>query len=548
MATLAQNLAATESKLKEAKAAYDMAVRNKESSTIVSRAKARLDAAQKAYDSSKQQSSSPYNAISTAGDELLKKEAATKAKADMDAKAAADKAAADKKARIALDPDVIAAKELAAAAAAEVAATQKSIADAKNSLANLKSGNQLTALQRALQVAEEAAAQALKDKDAAAIAATQEAARVAAAAAAKEAQDKADQDARDADTAEQLAQALRDRDAADAQAAAAAAASAEAIAAAKENINQSGNVGIPTTNLPDAAADMYAKELAIKEKEDAALAKRQSITDILVERFTAYNLPTLADEIRKLAVNDANEATITLALRETDVYKERFKANKVRQEKGLRVLQPDEYLTSERSYLQTLNAYGLGQFKDSVNTFLENDTSATEINSRIVTAATRLKNADPAITKTLKDFYGLSDTELLGYVLDVKNQLPEVLKKVSTAEIGAAARAQGLNLGTKAEELKMYQESASGLAAQGITQEQAQAGYSTIAGMLPEAQKLGDIYGDKYTQTTAEQDVFGQLASAKRKKESLRAREIGAFSGSAGTSKGSLTSKSAGQI
>jgi len=541
MATLAQNLAATESKLKEAKAAYDMVVRNKESSTIVSRAKAKLDEAQKAYDSSKQQSSSPYNVTSTAGDELLKKEAAAKAKADMDAKVAADKGAADKKVRIESDPDVIAAKKLQAEAAAEVAATQKSIADAKNSLANLKSGNQLTALQRALQAAEEAAAKALKDKDAAAIAATQEAARVAAAAAAKEAQDKADQDARDADTAAKLAQAIRDRDAADAAAAAAEAASAEAIAAAKENINQSGNVGIPTTNLPDAAADMYAKELALKEANDTALAKRVSITETLTARFKSYGLETLASKVRDLTVDGATESTITLALQQTPEYKKRFEANEARVAKGLRFLEPNEYLVAEESYREVLRTYGLNQFDNnaSVTQFIANDTSATEINARVTTAANRIKNADPAITKTLKDFYGLSDNELLGYVLDTKNQLPEILKKVTAGEIGAAARAQGLNADmTGSMEL----------ATQGVTQEQARAGYSTIAGMLPTAQKLGDIYGEEYTQATAEQDVFGQLASAKRKKESLRAREIGTFGGSAGTSKGSLTSKAAGQI
>lgn len=80
---------------------------------------------------------SPYNVRSTAGDELLKKQAAASAAAA--GKAAA--AAADKKARLELDPDVIAARKLAAEAAAEVAATQTSITQAKANLATTKESN-----------------------------------------------------------------------------------------------------------------------------------------------------------------------------------------------------------------------------------------------------------------------------------------------------------------------------------------------------------------------------------------------------------------------
>ena len=50
MATLKERLDAIASKLKEAKAAYYTAVNNKESSTIINKAKAAFDEAQKAYD------------------------------------------------------------------------------------------------------------------------------------------------------------------------------------------------------------------------------------------------------------------------------------------------------------------------------------------------------------------------------------------------------------------------------------------------------------------------------------------------------------------
>jgi hypothetical protein len=139
---------------------------------------------------------------------------------------------------------------------------------------------------------------------------------------------------------------------------------------------------------------------------------------------------------------------------------------------------------------------------------------------------------------------------MLEYVLDTKNKLPEITRKVQIAEIGAAARAQGLNVGTTEQEIAAYKATSEALANQGIDQAAAQKGYSAIAGFLPEAEKLSGIYSNMegYGQTQAEQEVFGKMASAQRAREALRMREIGSFSGSAGTTKGSLGSKATGQI
>jgi hypothetical protein len=97
-----------------------------------------------------------YNAVSTAGDEILKKQAAidaenvAKAKALSPAgiraaldkiKADEDAAAAAKKAKIESDPDVIAARALVAAAEAEVASTKTYTAGAKTSLELIKEMN-----------------------------------------------------------------------------------------------------------------------------------------------------------------------------------------------------------------------------------------------------------------------------------------------------------------------------------------------------------------------------------------------------------------------
>lgn len=545
MATLAEKLA-------QAIATYNKNVSNKESSTIINRSKAAVDAAQKAYDNQPTAPTGPNDAQN-------------RARLEAEAKAAADKKAAEeaaaRKARAELDPDVIAARKNAAEAAAAVEKNKVDIANAKAALKatqEANAGNTLAkqeasaaaAAAKTEQDAKDAASAALlanqkkqTEETAAALAKAQEELRIAQAEKAAADLAKAQSDAAAANTASELAAAQNAIAAANAAAASASAASAESVAAAQANINKSGNTALPSMSIADTASEMYKKELAIKEANDAALAKRQSVMEVVNERFASYNLGTLATKIRELAIGGANEATITLALQQTDEYKKRFKANDTRMEKGLRVLSPSEYLTAEDSYRQVLRTYGLTQFDNDeyVSQFVANDTSATEINNRISTAVTRIQNADPQITKTLKEFYGLGDADLVAYVLDTKNQLPEVMKKVTAAEIGTAAMKQGLAGNVLTSE---------GLAAQGVDQAQAQATYSKIAEILPTAEKLSDIYGstmEGYGQTKAEEEYFGQMASAKRARESLRAREIGTFSGSSGLTKGSLGSSTKGQ-
>jgi len=215
----------------------------------------------------------------------------------------------------------------------------------------------------------------------------------------------------------------------------------------------------------------------------------------------------------------------------------RFKANAVRLKNNLQVLTPAEYLNLEDGYRQVLRSYGLEQFNNDeyVSQFIANDMSATELSTRVSTAVQRIQNADPAIGKTLKDYYGIGQADLVGYMLDPAQNINKIQRQVSAAEIGTAARIQGLETGVGVAEQ---------LASQGVTQAQAQKGYSTIADILPTAEKLSAIYGtttDGYGQSQAEQEVFNNLASAQRARQKLTAKEIANFSGSSGTSKGAFS-------
>jgi hypothetical protein len=273
-------------------------------------------------------------------------------------------------------------------------------------------------------------------------------------------------------------------------------------------------------------------------------AVKNSAYDLLQAEFNRYGLGSLVSDLKGLITNDTSAGELTLLLRQTDAYKKRFAANAARIEKGLTALDEKSYLDLEDSYQNIMRNYGLPDTywkKDAMGTqegftkLLASDVSATELEDRIMTAQNRVVNANPQVKEALKKFYpDITDSDILAYSLDPAKALTDIKRKVTAAEIGGAALGQGLNATQLASE---------GLAAYGVTKQQAEQGYGQIADLLPTTQKLASIYGDQpYTQQQAEQEIFGlaNSAEAAKKRKKLAATEQATFSGSAGMSSGAL--------
>lgn len=263
---------------------------------------------------------------------------------------------------------------------------------------------------------------------------------------------------------------------------------------------------------------------------------------ILESTFKDFGLEELVPEIKKFMDAGLGSNQAGVELRKTAAYTTRFKGNETRRASGLNVLSEAEYLALEDSYSQTLRAYGLQNYfgidrkikTASMADIIGNDISAIEFKDRIDTVVTRINNADPTIKNTLNAFYNITDTDLVKYFLNPKENLPKLQEKVTAAEIGSAALSQGLVTDVNR---------ATALAQMGITKEKAQEGYEAISGALPTTTKLSQIYGEegiKYTQATAEEEVFKQLESAKRKRLKLAEKEVGSFSGTAGLGRNAL--------
>lgn len=254
---------------------------------------------------------------------------------------------------------------------------------------------------------------------------------------------------------------------------------------------------------------------------------------LLEQTFRDYGLEELVPVIQGYMDKDLGANQAALELRKEPAYQKRFKGNETRRAVGLNVLSEAEYLNLENSYSETLRAYGLQNYFGPDRTskviamadIIGNDISAVEFKDRIDTVVTRVQNSDPTIKSTLRSFYNITDDDLVSYFLNPKDNLPKLQEKVTSAEIGAAAKGQGLTTSVEA---------ASALAQFGVTKQQAQEGYQAIGTILPTATKLGQIYGDQYTQATAEEEVFKGTASAQRKRQKLAALEEASFGGSSG--------------
>ena len=284
----------------------------------------------------------------------------------------------------------------------------------------------------------------------------------------------------------------------------------------------------------------------VKKDSDVDKNTRNAFA-ILKQVFSQYDLGDLSSVIETLMKEGYEPEEATLALktdpRYNKAYITRFKGNETRRAAGLNVLTEAEYLTLEDDYTKTLKSYGLESYfgvgkstkQAAMADVIGADISAVEFTERVSTAVDRVKMADPATKSAFQQFYGIGEADLVQYFLDPKKALVNLKEKAVSAEIGGAAIGQGLTTTmTSAEDLARF----------GISREQAQAGYGTIAEMLPTAGKLSAIYDEDnitYGQAEAEAETFKGLASAKRKREQLTQKEIGTFSGSSGVSSAGLS-------
>jgi len=284
-----------------------------------------------------------------------------------------------------------------------------------------------------------------------------------------------------------------------------------------------------------------------------AQLQRKSAYDILYNKFAELGLEGLVEDVKGLIMTATSDAEITMGLRASKNYQNRFAANAQRVAKGLKALDEATYLAMEDQYQEVMRQYGLPASyytKDATGKqpgfeqLLANDISNIELRDRLTVAQDRVLKSNPEVLKALKDFYpDINNGDILAYTLDPKNAIKDIQRKVTAAEIGGAALQQtGLTTSlARAEELQRY----------GVDKAAATAGYSVIGGGLQRGSELASIYGESpYTQATAESEIFKLTGEqeARKQRQKVTGLEKATFGGQSGLTSGALARDRAGGI
>jgi murein DD-endopeptidase MepM/ murein hydrolase activator NlpD len=283
----------------------------------------------------------------------------------------------------------------------------------------------------------------------------------------------------------------------------------------------------------------------------------------IVALLSSYGIDKIADMVDKVLTDypesDGDEVLNLLRYdqRYNKPYLDRFAGNAARLKNKMPLLSEDVYLQQEMGYSKMFKSYGLTNLdnREQYARLIAADVDIPEATTRVSMAYDRVLKADPSTKNAFLRFFPmLSNQDLVAAMLNPEEQLPALERKVQSAEIGGAALRQGLiaelaDTTTKSTAYSNVQAGTVGagtLETAGVSAAGAAKSYGTIASELPTMEKLSSVYGstmEQYGQREAEQAELLGLASAKRKKERLVAREEAQFQGRAGTARGSFSSE-----
>ena len=317
------------------------------------------------------------------------------------------------------------------------------------------------------------------------------------------------------------------------------------------------------TKFTDQAA--FAAYAALLQQQKATQGKlyeeRRSAFQLLKDEFNRYGISELIGDVEALIKGGLPPAEFAIELRKTPTYQKRFQANQQRINAGLRAISEAEYISLEDQYQNTMRQYGLpaayyekNQFGKQANLdkFIAADISPVELEERLQTGYKRVQDSNPEVLQALKAYYpDISNGDILAYVLDPKQAIQDINRKVTAAEIGGEAARAGLSMAapergvtgvgvTDAEYLARY----------GVTKESARQGFGTIASGLERGKQLSEIYQQPdYTQAVAEAEVFAlpDAEKARRQRRKLTQLETAEFGGTSGMTGGALSRERAGQ-
>jgi len=194
-----------------------------------------------------------------------------------------------------------------------------------------------------------------------------------------------------------------------------------------------------------------------------------------------------------------------------NAYAQRFPGMAALAAKG-QAINEGTYISLEKSYTEVLKSAGIpsGTFDTTayMGNLIANNINPTDLQSRVTAAQNSVLSLDPNIRQYALDTYGLDSGHLAAWALDPSQALPKIQQQAQAMQIGGAALQQGFKGAGANGELTTAQ--AEALANQGISQSQAQAGFSNLA---QETQFETQLPGDVATALNNQQLINSQFKS-----------------------------------
>lgn len=206
---------------------------------------------------------------------------------------------------------------------------------------------------------------------------------------------------------------------------------------------------------PSAADIQRMIDDALKRERDAQMQRqRDNVFDAVSSVLKQYGIDAdgngLSALVKQWAQQDKSAEWIKINLRDTSQYKARFPAMQELIQRG-QAIDEMTYIAQEKSYRAVLSANdlptGFYDGPEDYARFIANDVSVKELEDRVTSAKTFLDDrTDPAYKQALSEYYGISEGQMLAWVLDGDRAQASINRTIKSAALGGAASVAGFDL------------------------------------------------------------------------------------------------------
>lgn len=325
-------------------------------------------------------------------------------------------------------------------------------------------------------------------------------------------------------------------------------------------------------NTPSAEELLAAaRAAAIEEaRAQARAAEERRVNEALAAAktfFQTYGMEALWNGVEKLVRGGYNDAETISGILSRDpeyqaAYFARFPAvqrirelNKQRQQQGMPIMaepSPATYVGLEEGYRQALVGLPTGLWGSSqdVADWIVKDVSPNEVASRVTVAKNYINySANSSIKRELRSIYGMTDEEMVSYVLDEDGRTLAAVEsqyqtRMRQATVGAAASDAGISITTD------IRDQLSGNDTYAASYGNTVAGFQAVKEIADTYSQLGRMSGIRTTTDELVSDQFGLQGAAdiSNKKRKLASQERSRFSGSSALTATSLDAKPIGSV